>query len=111
MVSNNDNFANESSSKELENYTDKVKEPQYETNTVEKCLSESGNFSEIPLLCATQQVLANSGMAFSLGAIRDLPEKLGEVFDPTSAVSALKHVGFNASYGEFPLRKIIKNLE
>jgi len=109
MVSNDDNFANESSSKETDNYTDEATEPQSESNAIEKCIDVSKNFSEIHLLCATQQILTNSGMAFSLGAIRDLPEKLGEVFDPTSAVSALKHVGFNASYGEFPLKKITKN--
>jgi ATP-binding cassette subfamily C protein LapB len=45
-------------------------------------------------------------MAFSLGAVRDLPEKVGENFDPLAAVSALTHVGFNASYGEFPLKKL-----
>ncbi|MDA9894722.1 type I secretion system permease/ATPase [Amylibacter sp.] len=108
MVSKNNKFSDENTSKEINTSTDEAITPQNEPNANEKFVDVSGNFSEASLLCATQYILANSGMAFSLGAIRDLPEKVGEVFDPTSAVSALTHVGFNASYGEFPLRKFTK---
>jgi ATP-binding cassette subfamily C protein LapB len=55
---------------------------------------------ETPLILAVQHILSLSGMAFSSGAVRDLPELTGKSFDPKAAVSALRHVGFEASYGE-----------
>ncbi|MCF8486978.1 MAG: type I secretion system permease/ATPase [Rhodobacteraceae bacterium] len=56
--------------------------------------------NETTLILAVQHILALSGMAFSEGAIRDLPELTQEVFDPKSAVSALRHLGFEASLGD-----------
>lgn len=55
---------------------------------------------ETLLILAVQHILSLSGMAFSPGAVRDLPEMTGESFDPKAAISALRHVGFEASYGE-----------
>jgi ATP-binding cassette subfamily C protein LapB len=58
------------------------------------------------LIHAVQHILALSGMAFSAGAVRDLPELTSEDFDPKSAVSALRNVGFEATYGEMKLKKL-----
>lgn len=62
------------------------------------------------LIFCVQHILALSGMAFSAGAVRDLPELPSEAFDPRSAVSALRHVGFEASYGELKLKKLCETL-
>jgi ATP-binding cassette subfamily C protein LapB len=62
--------------------------------------------AEQALILSVQHILALSGMAFSPGAVRDLPELTSEVFDPKSAVSALRHVGFEATYGEMKLKKL-----
>ena len=61
---------------------------------------------EINLILAVQHILALSGMVFSPGAVRDLPELNKETFDPGSAVSALSHAGFEATYGEMKLKKL-----
>ena len=61
---------------------------------------------EQSLIFSVQHILALSGMAFSPGAVRDLPELTSETFDPKSAVSALRHVGFEATYGEMKLKKL-----
>ena len=58
---------------------------------------------EPSLLRAVQHLLSLSGLTFSTGAVRDLPELIREVFGPDAAVSALRHVGFEASYGEMPV--------
>ena len=62
--------------------------------------------TELSLILAVQHILARSGMAFSTGAVRDLPELTTGRFDPASAVSALRHVGFDASYGSMRIRKL-----
>ena len=62
--------------------------------------------TELSLIKAVQHYLTLSGMAFSTGAVRDLPELTDETFGPKSAVSALRHVGFEASYGAMTLKKI-----
>lgn len=64
--------------------------------------AESG-ISEQSLIFVVQDLLAQSGMSYSAGAVRDLPELISEQFDPKAAVSALRHVGFEASYGELDL--------
>ena len=58
---------------------------------------------ETPLILAVQHILSLSGIAFSAGAVRDLPELTSEQFYPKAAVSALRHVGFEANYGEMPV--------
>lgn len=58
---------------------------------------------EMSLILAVRNIMSLSGMAFSPGAVRDLPELTSEVFDPRAAVSALVHVGFDANYGEMPV--------
>jgi ATP-binding cassette, subfamily C, bacterial LapB len=62
--------------------------------------------AEHALIFSVQHILALSGMAFSPGAVRDLPELTSEAFDPKSAVSALRHVGFEATYGEMKLKNL-----
>jgi ATP-binding cassette subfamily C protein LapB len=62
--------------------------------------------NETSLIYAIQHLLSLSGMAFSPGAVRDLPDLTGDVFDPQSAVSALSHVGFDAAFGELKFKKI-----
>ena len=70
-------------------------------------LSEAPNTeSEQSLVLCVQHMLALSGLAFSPGAVRDLPELTSETFDPKSAVSALRHLGFDVSFGEMPLKKL-----
>ena len=60
-----------------------------------------GNVSSTPaLILAVQYIMSLSGQNFSIGAVRDLPELNTASFDPVSAVSALNHAGFQASYGE-----------
>lgn len=54
---------------------------------------------ELSLILSVQHILALSGMAFSLGAVRDLPELTSEQFDPKSAVSAFRHLGMVAEFG------------
>ena len=61
---------------------------------------------EQTLILSVQHILAMSGMAFSPGAVRDLPELISETFDPKSAVSALRHVGFEATHGEMQIKKL-----
>ena len=61
---------------------------------------------ETNLILAVQHILALSGMAFSPGAVRDLPDRNSEFFDPQSAVSALSNVGFDTTYGEMKLKKL-----
>lgn len=62
--------------------------------------------TEHSLILAVQHILALNGVAFSEGAIRDLPELIREAFDPKAAVSALRHVGFEASLGELPVNAL-----
>jgi ATP-binding cassette, subfamily C, bacterial LapB len=62
--------------------------------------------AEQTLILSVKHILALSGMAFSSGAVRDLPELTSETFDPKSAVSALRHVGFEATFGEMKLDKL-----
>ncbi len=58
---------------------------------------------ECSLIFAVQYVLSLSGLVFSAGAVRDLPELTGAEFDPKAAVSALRHVGFEATFGEMKI--------
>ena len=61
---------------------------------------------EVSLILSVQHILSLSGMAFSVGAVRDLPELVSRTFGPDAAVSALRHVGFEASFGEMQLKKL-----
>lgn len=67
---------------------------------------ETSTNTETNLILAVQHILSLSGMAFSPGAVRDLPELNSEFFDPQSAVSALSNVGFEATYGGMKLKKL-----
>ena len=59
---------------------------------------------ETSLILAVQQLFALHGIAFSRGAVRDLPELIGDSFDPAAALSAIRHVGFEASFGELAVK-------
>lgn len=62
--------------------------------------------NEQTLILAVQKILSLSGMTFSRAAVRDLPELVGDNFGIREAVSALQHVGFEASFGQIQLKKI-----
>ncbi|MBE0501603.1 MAG: type I secretion system permease/ATPase, partial [Desulfuromonadales bacterium] len=62
--------------------------------------------NELSLITAVRYVLAQSGLAYSEGAVRDLPELNAEHFDAKSAVSAFRHSGFESSYGQMPIRSM-----
>ena len=62
--------------------------------------------NEHTLILAVQKILSLSGMTFSRAAVRDLPELVGDNFGIREAVSALQHVGFEASFGQIQLKKI-----
>lgn len=68
--------------------------------------SRKNEITDTSLIHAVQHILALSGMAFSAGAVRDLPELTSDAFDPRSAVSALRYVGFEATYGEMNLKSL-----
>ena len=107
MISDNDKSPNETSTEELgEHYASEGEVSQDEISVLGDDSFITKLDTQETLLHATKKLLSHFGMAFSLGAVRDLPEKVGEIFDPLAAVSALTHVGFNASYGEFPLKKL-----
>lgn len=79
-----------------------------EENNVSKEVSEIDKVDalEETLILGIQHIFALSGIAFSPGAVRDLPELTSESFNPRSAVSALHHVGFEANYGEMKCKKL-----
>lgn len=62
---------------------------------------------ETSLILAVQQLFALHGIAFSRGAVRDLPELIGDSFDPAAALSAIRHVGFEASFGELAVKDMV----
>lgn len=80
----------------------------YEADDPTKVQSETVGVDivEQALIFSVQHILALSGMAFSPGAVRDLPELTSETFNPKSATSALRHVGFEATYGEMKHKKL-----
>lgn len=79
----------------------KVDEPQ-----AEEPQSKPAQVIERHLILAVQHILSLSGLTFSAGAVRDLPELTGATFDVKSAVSALRHVGYEASAGEMALGQL-----
>jgi len=85
-----------------------VKVPALEGDAMatEMSAANKDDAAEQALIFGVQHILALSGMAFSPGAVRDLPELTSETFDPKSAVSALRHVGFEATYGEMKHNKL-----
>ena len=93
---------------EHSNMQEGVDAPAFEGEDDVIAVSVTGSIdaAEQALILSVQHILALSGMAFSPGAVRDLPELTSEAFDPKSAVSALRHVGFEATYGEMKLKKL-----
>lgn len=85
-----------------------VEAPAYEADDQATVQPETVGVDAVEqgLIFSVQHILALSGLAFSPGAVRDLPELTNETFDPKSAVSALRHVGFEATYGEMKLKKL-----
>ena len=55
---------------------------------------------EDSLIRSVQYILKLFGLTFSPAALRDLPELTSGLFSVRDAVSALRHVGFEASYGD-----------
>lgn len=72
----------------------------------EESLATLAQDKEVSLIFAVQHILSLSGLAFSAGALRDLPELTSETFDVKSAVSALRHVGFEANAGAMALGQL-----
>jgi ATP-binding cassette, subfamily C, bacterial LapB len=68
------------------------------------------DLDESSLIFSVQHFLALQGLAFSVGAIRDLPEISGESFDVGSAISALGHVGYEAKIGRLKPKRLKKSL-
>ena len=85
--------------------TDALEQPA-SNDTADGTVSPRNSLEDQSLIFCVQHILALSGMAFSAGAVRDLPELTSEAFDPKAAISALRHVDFEASYGEMSLRKL-----
>lgn len=74
----------------------------------ENSLTEAiGPNNEASLILSVQSILSLSGMTFSVGAVRDLPDLVSDSFEISSAVSALRHLGFEASFGQIKLKKIV----
>lgn len=91
------------------NEIDETGQPEASSKQAEESkekASEAENDVELALILAVQHILSLSGMAFSAGAVRDLPELTNEQFDPKSAVSALSHVGFEAGFGRMQIKKL-----
>jgi ATP-binding cassette subfamily C protein LapB len=86
----------------------RVEAPAFEADDPATVQPETAGVDAVEqgLIFSVQHILALSGMAFSPGAVRDLPELTSETFDPRSAVSALRYVGFEATYGEMKLKKL-----
>ena len=61
---------------------------------------------EMSLLLCVQRLLRDSGVNYSVSAIRDLPALSQGTFDPKDAVSALSNAGFFANAGEMKVRDI-----
>ena len=81
-------------------------EDEAEASPAEAPAAECAQDVERALILAVQHILSLSGLAFSAGAVRDLPELTSETFDAKSAVSALRHVGFEASAGDMSLGQL-----
>lgn len=85
-----------------------------DTSTASNALPESLGRNEIELddqaslVLAVQNLFARFGLAFSEGAIRDLPELTYDRFDPSAAVSALVQAGFEADYGAQSLNNLVQ---
>lgn len=58
--------------------------------------------AEGSLIAAVRHLLSLSGLAYSEGAIRDLPDLRADMFSPRSAVSALENAGYVSSFGSIP---------
>ena len=61
---------------------------------------------EMSLLLCVQRLLRDSGVNYSVSAIRDLPALSQGMFDPKDAVSALTNAGFISNAGEMKVRDI-----
>ncbi|MCR9152302.1 MAG: type I secretion system permease/ATPase [Rhodobacteraceae bacterium] len=61
---------------------------------------------ELSLIRAVRRLLAMQGVSVSEAAVRDLPDQVAERFGPAAAVSALSHMGHDASFGEMPAARL-----
>jgi ATP-binding cassette subfamily C protein LapB len=65
-----------------------------------------GAAPDLTLIRAVRHLMKLHGLALSEAAVRDLPDLTAAGFDPAAAVSALRHAGFEASYGEMPADRL-----
>ena len=61
---------------------------------------------ELSLIRAVRRLLAMQGVSVSEAAVRDLPDQVADRFGPEAAVSALSHLGHEASFGEMPADRL-----
>ena len=65
--------------------------------------------AENNLVLTLQRFLRDSGETYSEAAIRDLPANGSDVFSPVEMVSVFREVGFVASFGSIPAKKISRS--
>ena len=61
------------------------------------------------LVLTVQRFLRDSGETYSEAAIRDLPANGSDVFSPVEMVSVLRELGYVASFGTIPAKKISRS--
>ena len=61
------------------------------------------------LVLTVQRFLRDSGETYSEAAIRDLPANGSDVFSPVEMVSVFREIGYVASFGSIPAKKISRS--
>jgi ATP-binding cassette subfamily C protein LapB len=79
--------------------------PEEKQDDVTKHFEQNNETSLVKILGL---YLKSNNIAFSDGAIRDLPETSYDEFDAVQAVNALKKLNFQASFGQIKFRKLLK---
>lgn len=69
-------------------------------------LSDEKKITSSSLLSATRSLLRHYGVRKSAAAVRDAVEMPHDLFTPAEAVNALINLGFKASFGSIPLKKL-----
>jgi ATP-binding cassette subfamily C protein LapB len=99
-----------------------LSEPQtLSGSTADNAISdEVAKFKDIPsedatrsvennLVLTVQRFLRDSGETYSEAAIRDLPANGSDVFSPVEMVSVFREIGYVASFGSIPAKKISRS--
>ena len=79
--------------------------PEWKQDDVTKHFEQNNETSLVKILGL---YLKSNNIAFSDGAIRDLPETSYDEFDAVQAVNVLKKLSFQASFGQITFRKLLK---